>query len=100
MRKSKAQSVMKALDNRMLLCQCAHNPPGQSSNIDYEALGISPPKEDDVYIWKPAMFNIDMIDIAVTMNNTEDGDECIMIRIDGMSFIIKGNVDYLSKLMK
>lgn len=99
MKESKALYSKPVLSEGFLVCECAHTRPEEGVQIDYDALGISPPAESTNYNWKPALFAIDIIDFAITMHDCSDGTPTFMIRVQDMSFIIKGKVEELREMI-
>ena len=99
MKESKALYNKPVLSEGFLVCECAHNRPESGIQIDYEALGIAPPASSINYNWKPALFALDIIDFAITMQDCEDGTPIFMIRVQDMSFIIKGKVEELKEMI-
>lgn len=99
MKESKLAYNKPILSEGFLICECAHNPYGADIDIDYQSLGISPPKDKAEYIWKSAIFSLDVIDFAITMNDCADGTPNFMIRVQGMSFIIRGRVEEFKELI-
>jgi hypothetical protein len=99
MKESKLVYNKPVVSEGFLICECAHNRPEEGVQIDYHALGISPPMESTNYNWKPALFAIDVIDFAITMHDCADGTPTFMIRVQDMSFIIKGKVEDFKDLI-
>jgi hypothetical protein len=102
MSESKKQSSKLDVKDAFLFCEIAHYTSSSVPKIDYDALGIRPPEEDNDtdFIFRDAAFAMSQIDAFIQIADDPSGFPRMMILMDEDKFIAKGLVaDIKSKLV-